>query len=138
MRSGQVQIADQSAAHGFWESRWGTFAPRVGFAYDLFGNGRDSIRGGYGISYERNFGNITYNASFNPPASAVVSDSCSPEDASCNATVTNQDLGPLGQPTGPQYLPPVELRHLDQNIDVAQTQFWSLAVQHQIRPRSDP
>ena len=31
-----------------------------------------SIRGGYGISYERNFGNVTFNASFNPPASAVV------------------------------------------------------------------
>ena len=131
VRSGQVQIADQSAAHGFWKSRWGTFAPRVGFAYDIFGNGRDSLRGGYGISYERNFGNITYNASFNPPASAVVSDACSPEDASCNATVTNQDLGPLGQSIGPQYLPPVELRHLDQNIEVAQTQFWSLALQHQ-------
>jgi hypothetical protein len=26
----------------------------------------------------------------------------------------------------------VELRHLDQNIDVAQTQFWSLALEHQI------
>ena len=131
VRSGQVEIADKSAAGGFWKSRWGTFAPRVGFAYDIFGNGRDSVRGGYGISYERNFGNITYNASFNPPASAVISDNCSAEDASCIATVTNNDLGPLGQSTGAQYLPPVELRHLDQNIQVAQTQFWSLAVEHQ-------
>jgi hypothetical protein len=134
VRSGQVEIADQSAAGGFWKSRWGTFAPRVGFAYDVFGNGRDSVRGGYGISYERNFGNITYNASFNPPASAVISNNCSAEDASCVATVTNNDLGPLGQSIGPQYLPPVELRHLDQNIEVAQTQFWSFAVEHQFAP----
>ena len=131
VRSGQVQIADKSAVGGFWKSRWGTFAPRVGFAYDIYGNGRDSIRGGYGISFERNFGNVTYNASFNPPASAVPSVTCEAESASCVATVTNQDLGPLGESIGPQYLPPVELRHLDQNIEVSQTQFWSLALQHQ-------
>ena len=132
VRSGQVEIADQSAAHGFWKSRWGTFAPRVGFAYDVFGNGRDSVRGGYGISYERNFGNITYNASFNPPASAVLSVSCSTADASCDAMVTNENLGPLGQSIGAQYLPPVEFRHIDQNIEVEQTQFWSMSIQHQI------
>lgn len=132
VRSGQVEIADKSPVHGFWASRWGTVAPRVGFAYDLFGNGHDSLRGGYGISYERNFGNVTYNASFNPPASAVISDSCSTADASCNAVVTNQNLGPLGESIGTQYLPPVELRHMDQNIEVEQTQFWSFSVQHQI------
>ncbi len=130
--SGGVFTTQNSPIGAFWKPRWGTIAPRVGFAYDLFGNGRDSIRGGYGVSYERNFGNVTFNASFNPPASAVISDTCAAGDASCAYAVTNQDLGPLGVAGAAAAMPPVELRHLDQNIQVAQTQFWSFAVEHQL------
>jgi len=35
------------------------FGPRVGFAYDVFGDARQSKRW-YGIAYERNFGNVTF------------------------------------------------------------------------------
>jgi hypothetical protein len=132
VRTGGVQIADQSSIGQFWKPSWGTVAPRVGFAYDIFGDGKSSLRGGYGISYERNFGNVTYNASFNPPASAVLSSVCPAASATCSAVVTNNDLGPLGLPGPSSNLGPVELRMPDPNIRTAQTQFWSLALQREV------
>jgi hypothetical protein len=134
VRNGGVFIANQSPVGGFWAPRWGTFAPRVGFALDLSGNGITSLRGGYGISYERNFGNVTYNASFNPPASQVLNSVCQPSTPACSVLVTNSGLGPLGAPGPASYLPPAELRMPDPNINVASTQFWSLALERQIVP----
>jgi Carboxypeptidase regulatory-like domain len=137
VENGSVQIASQSPVGGFWKPSWGTAAPRVGFAYDVSGDGRTSLRGGYGISYERNFGNVTYNASFNPPASAVINSICAPNSSGlitsgCNVLVTNAPLGPLGEQGPPSYLPPVELRMPNPNIRTAQTQFWSMDVQHEL------
>ncbi len=134
VRTGGVFIANQSPVGQFWGPRWGTVAPRVGFALDLSGNGITSLRGGYGISYERNFGNVTYNASFNPPASQVLNSVCQPSTPGCSVGITNSSLGPLGAPGPASYLPPAELRMPDPNINIAQTQFWSLALQRQLVP----
>jgi hypothetical protein len=131
VRNGQMYIASKSPAKGFWKPRWGTIAPRVGFAYDVSGNGRTSIRGGYGMSYERNFGNVTFNASFNPPASSVLNSTCQAQALTCTVGITNNDLGPLGIPGAPAPLPPADLRMPNPDIEVAQTQFWSFALQHQ-------
>ncbi len=64
-----IGIAGQNGVpKGMFDNTWKTFAPRVGFAYDMTGRGT-VLRGGLGMSYERTAGNEQYNMVNNVPFS---------------------------------------------------------------------
>jgi hypothetical protein len=52
---------------GLWNTYYKAFAPKASFAYDLTGDGKTSLRGGVGISYDRTFNNTYENDRFNYP-----------------------------------------------------------------------
>jgi hypothetical protein len=86
------------------------------------GDGKTSLRGGYGIAYERNFGNVTFNVIENPPnyeTATLTSSATSPLSISTN------NYGPLSGTVGTLTLPQAEARYVDQDIKTAYAHMWS-------------
>lgn len=48
---GLLTAGDKGVPDGIVPTKWLNFVPRVGFAYDVLGNGNTSVRGGFGIFY---------------------------------------------------------------------------------------
>jgi hypothetical protein len=134
VKNGSVMRAVDSPVGALWNPDKNNFAPRLGFAWDVTGDGKTSVRGGYGMAYERNFGNVTFNVIQNAPAYAVVTVTAG---GAVTIPVPNNNFGPLGGSSGTVALPGrINVRHVDENIKNAYAHFWSGAFEREIFSRT--
>ncbi len=143
-RSGNLLTTPNSPVGGLYAKQFHNFAPRIGFNWDVFGDASYTVRGGYGLSYERNFGNVTYNVIQNAPAYGVVS--LTAQDANgttptvsgagdvATLPITTNNFGPLAGNTGSKAFPAISLRPVDQKIPTAYQQNYNLAIAHEFGP----
>ena len=112
------------------EMNWGVFAPRLGFAWDVMGDGKTSVRGSAGIAYD--YLNIQAHlwTSISPPFNY---------DVTVNNPKYDDPWGtyPGGSPFPASYGPSAKFTSaggmtvMPYHLDPSQTQSWNLSVQRQ-------
>jgi hypothetical protein len=124
-----VAAARVGSVKSMWRTQNHDFAPRIGFAYDVLGNGRLSVRGGYGISYDRIFDNVWSNGAWNPPFYALLD-----HDATAGDTILYTVPPSVGQYT-PDSIPAigqrVSVRTMDVHMKDSSTQNLYFGVEKQ-------
>jgi len=139
--AGLVYPGDEGLSRSTYDEDWNNFGPRFGLVWDVLGNGRLAVRGGYGLFYALADFDLEFNRTRTAPYTI-------------NKRVFFTKLadpwgGALFTP-GPQPFPhvppgpgesfdfaslvPITFWGLDQNLTTPYTQQWSLQVQYELLP----
>jgi hypothetical protein len=122
-----VAIAGQAGTpRALVKNDYNTIMPRLGFSYDLFGNGKTVLRAGFGTFFERVQGNDIYDAAGAPPFISTPG----ANNVEFTSPTTNWSTGGTASaPSFPQGYNSLNVHYPDPGVAE-----YSLGVQHEILP----
>ena len=125
--NGLVQCGLDSIRKSCMTNHLFNWAPRIGFAWDPRGDGKTSVRAGYGIFYEHGTGNEANTGSLEGSAPLVL-------DMTENFTAGYECIGLGNGSTCGTGAFPLNVTEIPQKAVWPYVQQWNLSVQRQINP----
>jgi hypothetical protein len=133
-----LDFGGNSVGRPYYKASKKNFAPSLGFAWDVFGDGKTAIRGGYSLSY------------FNDDAIVTAANNLGTNQG-LQASVSNPDvIGQLSNNLPPIATPTVKVPRtfldnlndfgpgnaegiIDPNVKTPYVQQWSFGIQHEVK-----
>lgn len=111
------------------------FAPRVGFAWDVFGDGKTAVRGSFGVFYDRMMGSVVSAIDGSTPGFVQVSNTY-PNQSNNELRVSSAGLPMPSAPAAPVLTLPLtrgtSISLMDPNLRTGYVMNYTLGVQREV------